>query len=248
VDDELISEIRRALHEYKVVFFRNQPITPEQHIAFARRFGELEIHPFIGSSTGYPELARFEKSAEVGGYENQWHHDVTWRECPSLGAILHAIHVPDVGGDTLFCDMYAAYDGLTGETKSRIDSLDAVHDFMQAFGRTVPADKIDEMRAKYPAQHHPVVARHAETGRRHLYVNRTFVTRIEGLTSDESTALLGELFAEADRPEYQCRFRWEKDSIAFWDNRAVQHYATSDYWPETRIMERASIIGSRPAR
>jgi alpha-ketoglutarate-dependent sulfate ester dioxygenase len=246
LSDDVIAEIRQALIEYKVIFFRNQPLTGAQHVAVARRFGELEIHPFIPANTGQPELVRFEKSAEVGGYENQWHHDVTWRECPSMGAILHAVHVPEVGGDTLFCDMYAAYEGLPDETRERIDGLTATHDFMNSFGRGIPPEKLDEMRARYPQQTHPVVARHVESGRRHLYVNRTFVEHINGMDREESAALLNELYAQADRPEYQCRFRWERDSVAFWDNRAVQHYAASDYWPDIRIMERASIIGCRP--
>ncbi|MFZ9864610.1 MAG: TauD/TfdA dioxygenase family protein, partial [Ilumatobacteraceae bacterium] len=135
LDDELIADIRRALHEYKVIFFRDQPLTAQQHVAFARRFGELEIHPFIPSNTGAPELVRFEKSFDVKGYENTWHHDVTWRECPSMGAILHAVQVPESGGDTLFSDMYAAYDGLTDDQKDFVDTHDAEHDFLMSFGR-----------------------------------------------------------------------------------------------------------------
>ena len=141
VSDALIEEIRRALFEYKVIFFRDQPFTPEGHVAFARRFGELEVHPFIPPNAEYPELVRFEKSSEVGGYENSWHHDVTWRAAPSMGAILHAIQVPPAGGDTLFSDMYAAYDALDDETKERIASMTAVHDFMRAFSAQVPAGR-----------------------------------------------------------------------------------------------------------
>ena len=126
--DIVIEDIRRALHEYKVIFFRDQPMTSAQHVTFARRFGSLEIHPFIPSNTGEPELVRFAKSSEVGGYENSWHHDVTWRATPSMGAVLHAIQVPDAGGDTLFSDMYAAYDGLADDVKSRIDTMEAEHD------------------------------------------------------------------------------------------------------------------------
>jgi taurine dioxygenase len=129
--DDVIAEIRRALHDYKVIFFRDQPLTPKQHVAFARRFGPLETHPFLPSNTGEPALVRFEKTAEVAGYENSWHHDVTWRECPSMGAVLHAIDVPESGGDTLFADMYAAYDALDEQTKDEIDELVAVHDFTQ---------------------------------------------------------------------------------------------------------------------
>jgi alpha-ketoglutarate-dependent taurine dioxygenase len=244
---DAIAEIRQALHDYKVIFFRNQPLTSAQHVAFARRFGDLEVHPFIPSNTGEPHLVRFEKSAEVAGYENAWHHDVTWRETPSMGAVLHAIRVPAVGGDTLFCDMVAAYDGLDDETRERADSLRAVHDFWRAFGHQVPESMRETMRAKFPVVEHPAACTHPVTGRRHLYVNRGFVSHIAGLEPAESTALLDVLCRQADYPEYQCRFHWENDSVAFWDNRAVQHYASSDYWPEIRIMERASIVGGRPA-
>lgn len=246
--DEAIADIARALAEFKVIFFRDQPVTAEQHVAFARRFGDLEVHPFIPSNTGQPELVRFEKSAEIGGYENAWHHDVTWRECPSMGAVLHAIQVPEVGGDTLFCDMHAAYDGLDAATKEQIEDLDAVHDYMRTFGMFVPKHKREETRAKYPQVTHPVVCTHPVTGRRHLYANRNFATHIVGLEPDESTALMDRLCRQNDYPEYQCRFHWEPHSIAFWDNRAVQHYASSDYWPQVRVMERASVIGTRPFR
>jgi taurine dioxygenase len=247
LSDELIDEVRRALFEYKVIFFRDQPLTPHQHVAFARRFGDLEVHPFIPANAEHPELVRFEKSSEVGGYENSWHHDVTWREVPSMGAVLHAIQVPPVGGDTLFSDMYAAYDALDDDLKARIDSMTAVHDFMRAFGGQVPPGREDEFRAKYPLVEHPVVCRHPHTGRRLLYVNVNFTSHIVGLDDDESRDLLAVLCRQAHTLEHQCRFRWHDDSVAFWDNRAVQHYAASDYWPEVRIMERASIVGTRPA-
>lgn len=246
--DEIIADVRRALGEYKVLFFRNQPLTAAQHVAFARRFGELEIHPFIPSNTGQPELVRFEKSSDVGGYENGWHHDVTWRECPSMGAILHALQVPANGGDTLFADMVAAYEGLDDETKVQIDDLTAVHDYMQVFGFGIPRDQQAAMREKYPLVEHPVVCTHPATGRLHLYVNRFFTSHIAGFEPEASTALIDKLSRRAEILEYQCRFQWEPDSVAFWDNRAVQHYAASDYWPDVRVMERASIIGPRPSR
>lgn len=246
LSDAAIAEIRQALNEYKVIFFRNQPISPAQHVAFAKRFGELEIHPFIPSNTGEPELVRFEKDANTGGYENGWHHDVTWREEPSLGAILHAVAVPPTGGDTLFCDMAAAYDGLDDDIKERIADMTALHDFMKAFRAQVPEDKQDEMRELYPVVEHPVVRTHPETGRKLIFVNRYFTDRIVGLNEAESAQLIETLCREADTLEYQCRFRWEVDSVAFWDNRIVQHYAASDYWPDTRILERASVKGDKP--
>ncbi|MDA2957529.1 MAG: TauD/TfdA family dioxygenase [Actinomycetota bacterium] len=244
----VIDELRQSLLEYKVIFFRDQPLTPERHVAFAKRFGQLEIHPFIPSNTGVPELVRFEKSFDVKGYENTWHFDVTWRETPSMGAVLHAVKVPECGGDTLFSDMYAAYEGLPESIRDRIDSLDAEHDFVKAFGRQVPDDMKADMRAKYPLVIHPLVARHPETGRQHLFNNPIFMNRVLGVSPEESAELMTLLWRESSNVEYQCRFQWEDDSVAFWDNRACQHYASSDYWPEIRIMERASIIGTRPSR
>jgi alpha-ketoglutarate-dependent taurine dioxygenase len=246
--DEAVAEVRQALYDYKVIFFRDQPLTPDQHVAFARRFGELEIHPFLPSNTGEPELVRFEKTAEVSGYENSWHHDVTWRECPSMGAVLHAVSVPERGGDTLFADMYAAYESLDEDTKSRIDDMTAVHDFVQTFGHGMTKDERRKAQEQYPQVEHPVVCTHPGTGRLHLYVNRPFVSHIVGMDPDESRVLLDQLCRQTDSPEHQCRFTWSKDAVAFWDNRAVQHYASSDYWPQRRTMERASIVGTRPAR
>jgi len=244
--DEVVAELRQALLAYKVLFFRNQPLSASEHVAFAGRFGELELHPFIPSNTEHPELVRFEKSPEVGGYENQWHSDVSWRECPSMGAVLHAIEVPEVGGDTLWADMAAVYRGLDEQIQQRIEKLTATHDYLRAFGHQVSDDAKQKMREKYPQAHHPIVRTHPETGEKILYANRIFSEGIDGLEPEESCRLLDRLAKEAEYPEYQVRFHWEKDSVAFWDNRSTQHYAASDYWPETRIMERASIVGDRP--
>ena len=246
LSDDTIAEIHQALLDYKVLFFRDQPLTAEQHVKFAQRFGELEIHPFIQSNTGQPELVRFEKSADVAGYENGWHADVTWRECPSMGAVLHGIQVPNTGGDTLFSDMYAAYEGLPDDVKERIDDMVAVHDYSQAFGHQLDKETQKEMREKYPMVEHPVVRTHPETKRKLLYVNHFFVSHIKDVSEEESDELMMLLCKQAATLEYQCRFQWTTDSVVFWDNRAVQHYAASDYWPDIRIVERASIIGDRP--
>lgn len=246
LDEAVIAELRAALLAYKVIFFRDQALSSERHVALARRFGNLEIHPFISANDAHPELVRFEKSADVGGYENGWHSDVSWRAEPSMGAILHAISVPQSGGDTLFADMAAIYDGLSQDLRTRVDGLTAVHDFVRAFGHTLDEDARADMRRQYPPVRHPVIRTHPETGRRLVYVNRFFVDHIEGLEPAESIALVDELCALADQPEYQCRFHWSADAVAFWDNRTVQHYACSDYWPDVRIMERASIIGDAP--
>ncbi|GAA4385388.1 TauD/TfdA dioxygenase family protein [Tsukamurella soli] len=244
--DDVIDEIRRALFEYKVLFFRDQPLTPDGHVAFASRFGELDVHPALPANGERPELVRFAKGADMAGFENTWHHDVTWSDRPSMGAVLHAISVPDVGGDTLFSDMYAAYESLGDDLKARIEGLSAVHDFTRAFGLGRSADEQAAMRAAHPSVVHPVVCTHAVTGRRHLYVNRIFTDRFEGMTAEESRPLLEQLCRQADYPEHQARLHWEPDTVAFWDNRGVQHYATSDYFPYVRIMERASVIGERP--
>lgn len=246
--DEAVAEVQAALDAYKVVFFRDQHLTQERHLAFARRFGDLEVHPFIPSTEEQPELVRFRKGDDAAGYENSWHHDVTWRECPSRSTILRAVQVPDVGGDTLFADMCGAYDGLSPELKDEVEGLDAVHTFLRAFGRKVPPGREQEIRERYPEVEHPVVCTHDRTGRRFLYVNRIFVERLADRTREESLDLLDRLCRQADFPEYQCRFTWEPGSVAFWDNRAVQHYAASDYWPDVRVMERASIMGERPRR
>jgi alpha-ketoglutarate-dependent taurine dioxygenase len=245
--DDVFDELRDAWTQYKVLFFRNQELSVEQHLAFARQFGDLEVHPFLPGDQELPELVRFAKDPETGGYENGWHHDVTWREVPSKGAVLRAIEVPNTGGDTLFCDMTATYDGLSDELKDQLEGMVAVHDFFQAFGHTVPAERQAEIREKYPFVEHPVVIRHPVSGRRILYVNRYFTSHIVELSDDESDALLAELYQQANVIEYHCRFHWEPNSIAMWDNLAVQHYASSDYWPDVRVMERASIIGVRPS-
>ena len=186
--DDVIAEVRQALSDYKVLFFRDQALTPERHVAFARRFGNLEVHPFLPSNTGEPELVRFEKTAEVTGYENSWHHDVTWREQPSMGAVLHAIRVPERGGDTLFADMYAAYDALDDATKAEIDELTAVHDFTETFGHGMTRDERRAAQDKYPPVRHPVVCTHPATGKLHLYVNRPFVSHIRDSTPTRAGA------------------------------------------------------------
>lgn len=246
LDDETFAELGRAFVEYKVIFFRDQPITIENQLEFARRFGELEEHPFLPAKDGHGEVIRFAKDEDTPGFENNWHSDVTWRALPPLGTVLHAIEVPAVGGDTLFADMEAAYEGLPEATKERLDGVQAVHDFSQTFGAAMPPEKLAEQQKKFPAVTHPVVRTHPVSGRRSLFVNSIFTSHLEGMSSEESGELLGLLCAQAVVPEYQCRFQWRADSIAFWDNRSAQHYASSDYWPARRVMERATIVGDRP--
>ena len=247
VSNDVYEELRLALDVFKVLFFRDQPMTPDRHLALARAFGELEVHPFLAGNSEHPELVRFEKSAEVGGYENAWHNDVTWRKEPSAAGILRAISVPASGGDTLFCDMAAAFGGLDPDLAERVSGLSAIHDYSMAFGHHVPEDQREEMNATYPPVEHPVVIRHHRTGKPTLYVNRYFTREIVGLAHQESEELIEVLCRQSDVVEYQCRFQWAPNSVAIWDNRAVQHYAASDYWPDVRIMERASARGPRPA-
>jgi len=250
LSDETLAGLRAALLDRKVIFFRDQDITTEQHLAFARAFGELEVHPFAPHKPGYREVLAITHDEKNPGRENTWHSDVTWRLEPSLGSILHALEVPPVGGDTLFSDMYAAYEGLDDETKKKIDGRTAIHDFahfrLQLRKKGKSEAEIEEYNRAYPPAEHPIVRTHPETGRKGLYVNRAFTQYIVGKEREESDALLKHLYAQAAIPEYQCRFRWRDHSIAFWDNRASQHYAVSDYWPALRRMERVTIVGDRP--
>lgn len=244
-DDQLFEEVRAALLQYKVVFFRDQTLDRAQHIAFASAFGDLEIHPATPADQPDPEVLRIAHGAKSRGSENNWHSDVTWRERPSLGSILRAIELPDNGGDTLFANMVMAYDRLSDAMKERIENLVAVHDIARVFARRL--DKApEELHDKYPPVEHPVVRTHPETKERLIYVNTGFTSHIKDMEADESAALLRELYQTAWNPEVQCRFRWAPGSLAFWDNRACQHFAASDYFPNVRVMERVTIAGDKP--
>ncbi len=190
-------------------------------------------------------MVRFDRTA-VPTFENVWHTDVTFRERPAMGAVLHLREVPPAGGDTMWADMAAAYDNLPQEVKDRIDGARAVHDFVPGFARFSPVARLAPLQDLFPPVEHPVVRRHPETGRRMLFVNVSFTTRIVGLEREESDRLLRLLFQQAHVPEFQVRFRWEAGDIAFWDNRATQHYAVNDYGPHRRVAERVAITGDRP--
>jgi taurine dioxygenase len=245
LDDATFAEVERAFLYYKVLFFRDQPMSDERHLAFARRFGELEQHPFLPSGSD-DQIVRFEKNKETVGVENLWHSDVSWREKPALGSFLRAREVPRVGGDTLFADMVAAYECLPGNVKEALEGMTAIHDFAHSFGLAMTPDDLEKYRKEFSPVEHPVVRVHPVTGKKLLYVNAIFTSHVVGVEREESDRILDALFAQAAIPEYQCRFRWQPDSVALWDNRAVQHYASSDYWPQRRVMERVSIIGDRP--
>ncbi len=240
-----IPELRAALLQHGVIFFRNQHLTAEQHIAFARHFGELEIHPATPRDQSNPEILRIAHGPDSRGRENSWHSDVTWRETPSLGSILRAVEVPEVGGDTLFANMHLAYQRLSPELQRLCTGLTAVHDIARVFAKRL-GKSAEELHQQYPPMRHPVIRTHPETGKPVIYVNVAFTSHIEGLSERESRWLLNHLFATAADPEIQCRFRWQPGSIAFWDNRLCQHFAASDYFPARRVMERVTIAGCRP--
>ena len=242
---ERVPEIRAALLEHGVIFFRDQHLTEEQHIAFARHFGELEIHPATPKAQINREILRIAHGPDSRGQENSWHSDVTWREKPSLGSILRAVEVPEVGGDTLFANMHLAFHRLSPQMKRFISTLSAVHDIARVFARRL-GKQPEELHEQYPPMRHPVVRTHPETGKPVLFVNTAFTSHIEGLSDKESRWLLDHLYATAADPEIQCRFRWRPGSIAFWDNRVCQHFAASDYFPARRVMERVTIAGCRP--
>lgn len=240
-----IPEIRAALLSHGVIFFREQDITTAQHIAFARAFGELEIHPATPKDQPNREVLRIEHGPKSRGQENAWHSDVTWREEPSLGSILLAREVPDCGGDTLFANMHLAYERLSDPMKTFCEGLTAVHDIARVFAKRL-GKRPEELHDTYPPMRHPVIRTHPETGERAIYVNTAFTSHIEGLAESESRWLLDHLFATAKDAEIQCRFRWQAGSVAFWDNRVCQHFAASDYFPARRVMERVTIAGDKP--
>lgn len=243
--EQMTQDIRAALLEHKVIFFRDQSLTKTQHIDFARYFGDLEVHPATPKDQPDPEILRIQHGPDSRGSENMWHSDVTWRECPSLGSILRAVDVPPVGGDTLFANMIVAYDRLSDPLKEKIRGLTAVHDIARVFAKRLGKTP-EELHALYPPMEHPVIRTHPETKESGLYVNAAFTSHIKDMDKEESEALLNQLYLAAWNPEIQCRFRWKVGSIAFWDNRASQHFAASDYFPAVRIMERVTIAGDKP--
>ena len=255
-DDALMAEIRGLLLKHRVIFFRDQDITRSEHVAFARRFGELEDHPVVGSDPDHPGLVRIYKSPESPAerYENSWHADGTWREAPSMGAVLRCIECPPVGGDTMWSNMALAYEKLPAHIKDLIAPLRARHSIECTFGAAMPIEKRHALRAQYPDAEHPVVRTHPETGEKVLFVcgfathftnfHTAANVRVGQDFAPGSAQLLQYLISQAAIPEYQVRWRWKPDDVAIWDNRATQHYAVMDYAPCHRRMERAGIIGT----
>jgi taurine dioxygenase len=237
-------EVRRALNEHCVLFFRNQELSVDQHIEFGRMFGELDVHPAAGNSTGREEIlviAADENSARANG--EAWHSDVSCQPQPPMASILHMQIVPPAGGDTMFASMFAAYDALSERMKGYLEGMTAFHDGGHVY-RGLYSSAQDT--AEYPSAHHPVIRTHPETGRQCLFVNRSFTTKIDGVPRDESDAVLQYLFAHMEHPNFQVRFTWEPNSIAFWDNRSAQHRAIWDYWPHRRHGHRVTVKGDTP--
>jgi taurine dioxygenase len=240
-----MDEIHRALAENLVIFFRDQHISPQQHLAFGRKFGDLHIHP-AAPNEGDPGLMKIyaDKDSPRANGEG-WHTDVSCDLEPPMGSILYLTEVPpDGGGDTLFANMYRAYETLSEPIKTLLQGLTATHDSSKAhYYRTKATDRDD---IKFPNAEHPIVRTHPVTGRQGLYVNRGFTLRIPQLKKNESDALLEMLYRHIETPEFQCRFKWQPNSVAFWDNRCAQHHAMFDYFPHRRYGHRVTVCGDKP--
>ncbi len=257
-DAGLFAEIKALLLKHKVLFLRDQDITPAEHVAFARRFGELEDHPVLGSDPENPGLVRIYKdlTSPPEHYENAWHCDATWREAPPMGSVLRCVACPEVGGDTIWANMAKAYEDLSPAVKAQIEGLRASHSIEASFGAAMPIERRHALKAQFPDAEHPVVRTHPETGEKVLFVNG-FATHFVNFHTPANVRygqdfapggsnLLSYLIGRAAIPEYQVRWRWTPNSVAIWDNRSTQHYAVQDYWPAVRKMDRAGIVGDRP--
>ena len=257
-DDALFADIRALLLAHKVLFLRDQTISRADHVAFARRFGELEDHPVAGSDPDHPGLVRIYKTPDAppDRYENAWHTDATWREKPPMGCVLRCVECPPVGGDTMWANMALAYDRLPEHIRQQIAGLRARHSIEATFGAAMPIEKRLALKAQFPDAEHPVVRTHPETGEKVLFVN-SFTTHFTNFHTAANvrcgqdytqggSALLQYLIGQSAIPEYQVRWRWKPNSVAIWDNRSTQHYAVMDYPPCHRKMERAGIMGDTP--
>jgi taurine dioxygenase len=250
MDAETFDALEAALIEHKVIVVRDQDLTTEQHVAMSRLFGELEVHPMRPQGE-FPEVLVLDNHKDNPVLSTDvWHSDTTFRRNPTKYTILRCQIMPKIGGDTLFADMEAAYDGLSSTFRKMLDGLSAVHDFQNfrvLFKKTEEDQaKLRKMEELFPNPLHPVFRTHPVTQRKCIYVNPQFTVRIEGLDADESRAILEVLFAQVHVPEYQFRVRWTPGTVVFWDNRSTQHYAANDYYPERRRMERTAVVGDVP--
>lgn len=250
IDKETLELLENAVVEHKIIYIRDQTINTAQQVAFGKMFGDLEVHPFRPEGT-IPEIMVLDNHKDNPVLSTDvWHSDTTFRECPTKYSILRCLKIPETGGDTLWADMCAAYDGLSDAIKNMIDKLFAVHDFknFRALYSNSENDreKIFKMEKLYPNPTHPIVRTHPVTGRKAIYVNSQFTLGIVGMKDKESSALLELLYQQAQIPEYQFRLRWKPGTLAIWDNRSTQHYAANDYFPKRRHMERVAVIGDKP--
>lgn len=250
LDSQTFRALEAALIQHKVLVVRDQDLTTSEHVEISRLFGELEVHPFRPQGE-FPEILVLDNHKDNPVLSTDvWHSDTTFRVNPTRYTILRSQIIPKVGGDTLWADMEAAYNGLSDTFKVMIDNLKAVHDFQNfrvLFKKTDEDQaRLRKMEELYPNPLHPVVRTHPITGRKCIYVNPQFTICIDGLESDESNAILQVLFAQVHVPEYQFRLRWTPGAIVFWDNRSTQHYAANDYYPERRRMERTAVADTRP--
>jgi taurine dioxygenase len=241
-----VKVLRQGLLDHLVLFFRDQHITDDEQLAFALRFGPMHVSPLQTVHQDAPEIVVLNQVYPRGEGADEWHSDNTFLADPPMGSILRAVQLPAVGGDTCFASMYAAYEGLSPTMRAFVDGLRAVHDITNPLRKAIRDGHstldLGEMQRKCPPVEHNVVVTHPETGRKALFVNRNSTTHIVGLSDREQEAILPFLFDHVRSLEYQCRFHWEEGSIAFWDNRSVQHYAVADYH-ERRIVHRATIAG-----
>jgi taurine dioxygenase len=251
LDSQTLGVLRRAWLEHLVLFFREQTLTPPQFLAFARRFGEIIEYPFVKGLDEFPEIIPVVKlEHERINFGGVWHSDTAYLDVPPMASMLLAREVPPAGGDTLFANMYLAYESLSEGMKRLLDGVRAVNSSAKADASRTREDRIAERgrtdaRQLYEAAH-PVVRVHPETGRKALYVNVAHTVRLEGMTQEESAPILEYLFQHQIRPELTCRFRWRPGSLAFWDNRCAQHNAVNDYAGQRRVMHRITMAGDSP--
>ncbi|MEM7019604.1 MAG: TauD/TfdA family dioxygenase [Pseudomonadota bacterium] len=246
VDEPLFNAIHDALLEHGVIFFRDQNITREQHKDFGRMFGELHYHPAAPAPEGHPEILTIHTDENSKFSAGQgWHSDVSCDPEPPMASILKLEILPKTGGDTLFSNMYLAYEGLSDRMQRMLSGMTATHSGQHVYRGRYKIPKEQDSR-DYPESEHPIVRTHPETKKRALYVNSGFTTKIVGMKPKESRMLLDYLYQHIARPDFQCRFKWQPNSIAFWDNRCMQHHAVFDYFPQVRHGERVTIAGDKP--
>ena len=248
IDDGQFSEILDAFHNYQVLFFKNQrEISPEMQVKFGKRFGDLHTHPAAPTMDGHPEVFEIHatKDAKIANGEF-WHSDVSCDEMPPLGTMLQIHILPACGGDTMFSNMYSAYDSLSLPLREMLEHMTATHESEHIYKGRYSDRGRNDAEIDCPRATHPVVRTHPETGRKALFVNRTFTTRINELSAHESDNILEMLFQHAEHIDHQIRFRWSLNDMAFWDNRCCMHRAIWDYWPEERKGRRVTILGDKP--